>query len=206
MNSLEDISIYLPKYLSPGSSDKLFEELKRFPDNIDSRLYTDYLQKDRMIYQGDGLTDMLVVNLPNEKIAMAPAMVLSNTCDISPVNPRLFPSAIIYATIFNLEKYKNALLEEGIKDVDSIDSHVRDIRKQRITQIFYLPPHGMLERESIVFFDRINNCDTKYIDFEKLKGIRLFTLSNYGLYLFLFKLSVHFTRILEGIDRDASRA
>ncbi len=38
MISVEDIQIYLPKYLSPDSEKSLFKELKQFPENIDDRM------------------------------------------------------------------------------------------------------------------------------------------------------------------------
>lgn len=52
-----------------------------------------------------------------------------------------------------------------------------------------------------MFFDRINNCDNDAMPRNDLDSRRLYSLSNYGLYLFLFKLSVHLTRIREGVDR-----
>ena len=203
MISFEDLQIYLPKYLSPGSEQSLFEELKQFPENIDDRLYlsADYLEPGT-IYQGDGIDGLLVVNLPETEIKKVPAMIFSNTCDIDERNKRLFPSALVYSPIFNLQKYREGLIESKIKGERSIEDHISLIRKQRITQIFYLPIGGGLPNESIVFLDRVNSCDNAFLEREKIKNMRLFTLSNYGLYLFIFKLSVHFTRITEGIDRS----
>ena len=61
MISFEEIQKYLPKYLSPESEKRLFDGLKQFPDNIDSRLYTDYLKDNEILYQGDGVRDVLFV-------------------------------------------------------------------------------------------------------------------------------------------------
>lgn len=82
-----------------------------------------------------------------------------------------------------------------------IKSHLSDLRKQKITQIFYLPKGGKLFEESFVLFDKINNCENTYLNREKLPQQKIFTLSNYGFYLFLIKISIHFSRIREGIDR-----
>jgi hypothetical protein len=204
MNLLDDIGIYLPKSLSPESTKLLLRELKQFPGNIDKRLYTTKLKDDNIIYQGDGLSNMLVINLPETSIRRASAMVLSNTCDIDLINKRLFPSNIVYTTIFNLAKYRSTLIEEGIENKDSVEQHIESIRKQEITQIFYLPPFGALDHDSIVFFDRINNCDNSFILRDSLKNRRLFTLSQYGHYLFLFKLSVHYMRLTENVNRGYS--
>jgi hypothetical protein len=202
MISLENIEIYLPKYLSPDSEKHLFEQLKQFPENIDDRLYTSYSLNSDIIYQGDGINGLLVVNLPDSEVKKVPAMIFSNTCDIDERNKRLFPSSLVYAPIFNLEKYKKGLVESKIKDPEAIENHINSIKKQRITQIFYLPKGGDLQNESMVFLDRVNSCDGTFLEREEIGNIRLFTLSNYGLYLFIFKLSLHFTRITEGIDRS----
>lgn len=203
MLSLEEIKIYLPKYLSPESEQNLFDQLKQFPENIDNRLYTNYLLEPQVIYQGDGIEGLLVVNLPDTEVRQAPAMIFSNTCAVDERNNRPFPSSLIYAPIFNLEKYEKGLVaSEILKDGGRIQDHIDAIKKQRITQIFYLPKGGAQKSESIVFLDRVNSCDNRFLSEASIKDIRLFTLSNYGLYLFIFKLSVHFTRITEGIDRS----
>jgi hypothetical protein len=207
MLSLEEIKIYLPKYLSPESEENLFDQLKQFPENMDDRLYTNYLLEPQVIYQGDGIEGLLVVNLPDTEVRPARAMILSNTCDVDERNKRLFPSSLIYAPIFNLEKYEKGLVaSEILKDAAQIQDHIDAIKKQRITQIFYLPKGGALKSESIVFLDRVNSCDNSFLSKVDIKDIRLFTLSNFGLYLFIFKLSVHFTRITEGIDRSPHSA
>jgi len=182
MLSLDEIKIYLPKYLSPESEENLFDQLKQFPENMDDRLYTNYLLEPEVIYQGDGIKGLLVVNLPDTEIRLAPGMILSNTCDLDERNKRLFPSSLVYAPIFNLEKYEKELLaSEILKEAEQIADHIYAIKKQRVTQIFYLPKGGTLENESIVFLDRLNSCDNSFLTKENIKDIRLFTLSNYGL-------------------------
>ena len=105
INLLEDIKSYLPKYLSEESTRELLREIGGFPDNISNSLYTNALKDQNVIFQGDGLKDMLVINLPQEKIDKVPSLVISNTCDISEGNSRVFPSNICYIPIFRLEKY-----------------------------------------------------------------------------------------------------
>ena len=201
--NLEDLKLYLPKFLSAESDKELFESLNDFPNNIDSRIYTNYLTDTEIIYQGDGIKDMLVVNLPTTKIKPVPSMILSNTCDIDLENIRNFPSQIVYTPIFNLKKYKEVLYNKSKKTKEQIDSHIYSITKQEITQIFYLPKlEGKIE-ESIVFFDRVCNMPNKLISRKDLKGKRLFILSDYGSYLFLLKLSIHFTRIQDKVERKS---
>lgn len=202
---IEDFKIYLPKFLSAESDKELFEGLNEFPANIDSRIYTNYLDESDLIYQGDALNDMLVVNLPDSTIKPITSIILSNTCDIDLQNKRNFPSQIVYAPIINLGKYRDKLYAKSGKSREQIDSHIDSIKKQEITQIFYLPKlDGRLE-ESIVFFDRVCNFPNKLVDRGKLKEKRVFTLSDYGAYLFLLKLSIHFTRIQDKVERKSLR-
>lgn len=201
--SLDDFKLYLPKFLSAESDKELFDSLKDFPGNIDSRIYTNYLSDSNIIYQGDGINNMLFINLPDREIKPVPSMIFSNTCDIDLANTRNFPSQMVYAPIINLTKYKEVLYTNAQKSKAQIDAHINSIKNQEITQIFYLPKvDGKLE-DSLVFFDRVCNCSNKSIDREDIKERRLFTLSDYGSYLFLLKLSIHFTRIQDKVERKS---
>jgi len=202
--NIDDIKIYLPKFLSADSEKELFAGLKDFPNNIDGRLYTGYLKDSEIIYQGDGLMDLLVVNLPSPDIKPVPSMILSNTCDILLDNLRNFPSQLVYAPIFNLKKYQDKLYTESHNSKKQIDSHIDSVRHQRITQVFFLPKIEDKIDDSIVFFDRVCNFPNKLIDRDNLKERRLFTLSDYGAYLFLLKLSIHFTRIKDNVERKST--
>lgn len=68
--------------------------------------------------------------------------------------------------------------------------------------MFYLPNISGLGEEAIALLDRITNCDLQKLDLDRLMESRLFTLSDYGFYIFLFKLSIHLTRIREGVSRS----
>ncbi len=206
MISIEEVEKYLPQYLSASSTASLFSELKQFPENIDKRIYTSKLKNDPSIFQGDGLRNLLCVNLPSLDARPLMGMIFSNTCDVSIENKRLFDSRLAYAPIFNLDKYREALINKYVdsneKTLGSIESHIEDIKKQNISQIFYLPKGGSLANDSIVFLDRINNLPSSYFDAEEIKKNRAFSLSDYGFYIFLFKLSVHFTRVRENVQRS----
>lgn len=202
--NFDNFELYLPKYLSADSEKDLFQALKDFPKNIDSRVYTSYLQDTSTIYQGDGLKNMYVSNFPETTIKKLQCIVLSNTCDIAVENIRSFPSQIVYAPILNLRKYENTIRQKTDKSDEQIDAHIQAIKQQRITQIFYLPAiEGKLE-ESLVFLDRINNCPNSLVDRDQLQNNRIFTLSDFGAYLFLFKISLHFTRIQDKVDRHSN--
>lgn len=98
----EELKKYLPKYLSEENYQNLLNELKSFPDNIDSRMYTSILNDD-IIYQGDGINNMPIINLSQDlkDIKYVPNLILSNTCDMDLANTRMFQSSIMYAPIIN---------------------------------------------------------------------------------------------------------
>lgn len=199
--NLEELKIYLPKYLSGESEKLLFESLKEFPRNIDQRLYTNYLKKKPIIFQGDGLQNLLAINLPSTETKIVSGMIISNTCDIDTQNKRNFPSQIIYAPIIDFEKYEKSLRTK--LSHEKVESHLDAIKKQYVTQIFYLPSIPDKLKESIVFLDRVHNISNDYCDRRTLDSSRIFTLSDYGNYLFLFKLSLHFTRIQDKVERKS---
>lgn len=205
MIEFSEIEKYLPQYLSKEASENLFSELEGFPENIDDRIYTNYLSKNWIIYQGDGIGGLLSINLPDPALGEVPGMILSNTCDVDVANERLVESRLVYATIFQLEKYKNLLLkkyvETGEKTEEAILGHIDRIKKQYVSHIFYLPPGGKIEHDSIVLFDRVNNVSNSLLDRNDIPEKRLFTLSDYGFYLLLYKLSIHFTRVREDVSR-----
>ncbi len=57
--------------------------------------------------------------------------------------------------------------------------------------------------DSIVFLDKIYHVDNRFINRDTLEDQRLFSLSDYGFYMLIFKLSVHFSRIQEKVNRGS---
>lgn len=207
MIDLEEIEKYLPYYLTDRERQSLLKEIREFPDNIDQRFFTTYLKDEKNIFQGDGYSDFLFVNLPDPEVGKLPAMVISNTCDIDQNNKRLNPKRIVYAPIFQLKKYHKKLIndhvETGVETLESINSHIQAIKKQYVTDIFYLPPNEAITHDSIVMLDRLNNLPVDSLTSDKIVENRLFTLSNFGFYMFLVKLSIHFSRVKEEVQRSA---
>ncbi|PIU55406.1 MAG: hypothetical protein COS89_07485, partial [Deltaproteobacteria bacterium CG07_land_8_20_14_0_80_38_7] len=170
----EEIKLYLPKYLSPTAEENLFEALREYPENIDSSKLYSNMDKE-IIYQGDGLKNLLFIKLPEESIRMVNSMIVTNTCDNNMSNPRLFKTCVCYTPIISLKKYISVLNTE-IKDLKRIAQHVSNLKKQKITQIFFLPEGGNIKEDSFVFLDRIVSCDVNYIYEKKIQENRLFSL------------------------------
>jgi len=200
MDIEESIKVFLPKYLSPEDQTKLLECIDDFPDNLESRFFTTFLKNEKVVFQGDGILNLPITNFPQKNIKKTACLITSNTCDIANDNKRLFfEPRLAYSAIIELGRYDSFLQKKGISK-KKLNSHISAIRKQQVTQIFYLPKSSKNE-ESIVFLDRINNCSIKVIDYDSISDQRLFTLSNYGFYIFLLKLSISFTRITEKVNR-----
>ncbi|MDQ3490263.1 MAG: hypothetical protein M3449_04245 [Acidobacteriota bacterium] len=199
MKIFDEIKLYLPKYLSADALEDLFKNLKDFP-NINERLYTGILPDEDDLFQGDGLRKMLVINLPNPDVAEGPVMVLSNTCDTSFENPRLICPAVIYCPIVKLSKYLHTLRSASVSEAKLV-AREDEIKRQRVSEIFFLPETGGLPEDCVALLSHVNSSDMDYLNPYAVKEKRLFSLSNTGLFFFVFKLGIHFTRIREQIDR-----
>lgn len=195
------IKNYLPKYLSADNYNALLAELKSFPDNIDKRFYTHLLEKN-VIFQGDGIKEMPIIDITNIELGVKKVncLIISNTCDMDLTNIRRFHASILYSPIINLKKYISTLQEQNI-DNSTIENHISDLKHQKISQILFLPKNSQIE-DSIVFLDKIQNIDNRYISRDNLENQRLFSLSDYGFYMLVLKLSVHFSRIQEKVNRS----
>lgn len=203
----DDIDLFLPRYLSDTSKETLIKELKNFPtDGSKDVIYTSALDGVDYLLQGDGVKDVDYVSFPDVKhVGKVPVILISNTCDMSIGNHRINDCRIMFVPILNLDKYQKMLLEKGISS-KRIEQHINDIRSQYITQILYLPKGKAgigLGYEGIAFFDRALSIPLNDDVNRKFVSNKIFTLSDFGFYLFLLKLSYHFTRIQERIDRNS---
>jgi hypothetical protein len=199
---LEEIRKFLPTFLSQGSENAFVEEVTYFLRQSENRpFYTEALRESPSILQGDGLEGLLIINLPETAIRQGKGIVLSNSCDINPLNQRLFDASLCYAPIFSLPAYLDALREQFSEE--RVSSHERDLRRQTITQIFFLPKGGELANDAIVFLDRIISTVNQSISRNDLSDRRVFTLSDFGAWLFTLKISIHFCRIRDNVDRVA---
>lgn len=202
MNVFDDISLYLPQYLSSEAKDALRKELSLYPTNgTKDTIYTSTLDNVDYLLQGDGIMEVDYINFPDKEVKKIPVLLLSNTCDMSIENKRMNECRILYSPILNLEKYKNMLLKKY--STTKVDNHIEDVKNQHVSQILYLPKGGKLEYEGIVFFDRAISIPLSEGVVDDMCKNKLFTFSNFGFYLFLLKISIHFTRIQEKIDRNA---
>jgi hypothetical protein len=196
----EQIKQYLPPYLTPEQSRQLYEELSSFPEQFPYKpnFYLNLSKVEGSMLQGDGLKGFVVIDFFNLQKKEAAGVVISNSCDIDPQNKRNLPVNILFSPIIRLSSHIKLLKKNGISE-EKIEDNVNSIRKQRITNIFYLPEIKGGMEEGIILLDNIHRHPLA--DFINKKTSRLFTLSQFGFYLFLIKLSIHFTRFQENVQR-----
>ena len=204
MTTLAELQKHLPGYLSSSGTPELLREIdEQFPNIHPTRMYTSIYDDEEVVFQGDGIIELFYVHLPIREIGLWNCVIFSNTCDIDPANKGMYSPAICYAPIIRLDKYCQALLDTGKWTTQQVESHAEAIKTQKLTSAFYLPRGGKLETDFLVLMDRLCHCDNSSIPRKEIPDRRLFTLSDIGAYLFIFKLSVHFLRMT---DRDIQLA
>lgn len=202
MTDEESLRIHLPKFLSTESLKDAIQAIRDFPDSLDQRFYTKRLLGEAAVFQGDGIRGMPYHDFRQGKTKMVTAMILSNTCDIDPANQRFVPPSITYAPIFPLSAYRTILSESGALRADQVEGKITGLQSQEVTNRLYLPAYEGLP-PSVVLLDRIMSCPNTYLDREALQEQRLFVLSDYGAFLLALKLSIHFCRFQDKVDRGA---
>jgi len=190
----ESIQDQIPYYLTREDKDNLVKALNNFP-HVD--YYLNRYPQD--LLQGDGWTSLGVIRLEDGKRKFVKGILLSNSCDIDVANKRDLPARIIFSPIIRLSRYKE-LLVSSIQDGSKIDNKIAAIKEQKVTALFYLPKGSVLDDDYVAVLDDVHtiSLDSYIVENGKQK---LFTLSQVGFYLFLLKLSVHFCRFQENIER-----
>lgn len=190
--SADTLQAQIPYYLTQVAKENLVKALNSFP-NI--TYYTSLYPNDAL--QGDGWTSMGIVSFEKGERDFIKGIILSNSCDIDLTNKRDLPAKLIFAPIIKLTNYVK-LLEKT--NVPNIKSKIQAIRGQHVTNLFYLPKEAYLDDEYIALLDDVHTIPLSTFNSKDQK--KLFTLSQVGFYLFIFKLSVHFCRFHENVKRD----
>ena len=197
----ESLQQQIPYYLTAEDRKILVDELKA----ISQGGTTDYFlslyrgsSKEDML-QGDGWRGFQLFMFDSGERRSVRGLVLSNSCDVDPMNPRDVPGRLIFAPLVKLSTYENLLRASGIES-NRVDEKVTMIKAQKTTNIFFLPAGGPLEEDYVARLDDAHSmpvaAHTTAEDREKL-----FTLNNTGFYMLVLKLSVHFCRLHEKVNR-----
>ena len=132
------------------------------------------------------------------------AIIVSNTCDISFENKHdVNTKQCLFAPLVDFKEYLLDLEKAGCKP-EKIESFSTAVKAQLRTNIFYLPTNHKDGKEYIVLLDNVFWFPTtelnSYID--NIDENRISTLSHFGYYLFILKLSYHLCRLPEQCDRE----
>ena len=95
-------------------------------------------------------------------------------------------------------------IERGVKNVSCLilsNTCDMDLSNSRMFPASIILPANSQMEDSIVFLDKIYHVDNRFINRDTLEDQRLFSLSDYGFYMLIFKLSIHFSRIQEKVNR-----
>ena len=201
----------LPPYLTSPEKSRLKEGLEQFfPENSTKEIkYDNFYQDDTDSYfkQSDLIAEVRFPEWDEThrqyNALYGDAMLLSNTCDINPVNQRNANSKeSLFAPIIDLPEYLSDLRINGYND-NQLQTFEADIKRQRITNILYLPPYRDTGPSYIVLLDFIFRFPTAELN-KLLMNItqeKIKSLSRFGYYLFIFKLSYHLCRVPEEKER-----
>lgn len=197
----ESLQQQIPYYLTAEDRLVLVEELKAItsggtPDYLLSA-YNDSFQE--IMLQGDGWPGFQLFMFDTGERRSVRGLVLSNSCDVDPENPREVPARVIFAPLVKFAAYKALLDASGIS-ADRVAAKIESIKTQKTTNIFYLPAGGPLVEDYVVRFDEAQSMPVAAHTANR-DGQKLFTLSNTGFYMLVLKLSVHFCRLQEKVNR-----
>jgi hypothetical protein len=203
----EDFNSLFPSYLVGSEKNRLTEALKQFyfkngPKSIDytgfyKSSFNDYFIQSDLVRQirmpfWDDKECEFIKSFPD-------ALILSNTCDLSVDNHREFNTKeCVLAPLVELGEYINEMLDFNFT-ADKIKEHIDKIKSQQISNLFYLPPNKGLHPEYIVKFDQVYwfpSIELSHFTNDLAKN-RIASLSLFGHYLFILKLSYHLCRLPE---------
>lgn len=193
---VDDIKKFFPTYLTDTKKAELAEALEKFNAST-SPLYTTHDTGD--LLQGDVWSGLEIIEFESASRRWIHGIVLSNSCDVDDENARHLPPSLIIAPLVKLSQLERLLLENGIA-ASVVESKVKAMEKQQITSVFYLPTAFCLHEPHVILLDQVHSIPLNKFK-EKKDTKRHFSLNMLGFYLFIFKLSMHFCRLHENVDR-----
>ncbi len=150
--------------------------------------------------QGDAWHGFTVFRFEDGSREVIKGIVLTNSCDLAGGNERYFPPSLTFAPLIPLQVYER-VLKEKMGDDTRIANHLRDVRAQKVSSHYFLPDLAGVG-DCFALLSDAYSMPLEHFS-EKNGAHRLASLSQVAFWLLLFKLSFHYCRFHEGIDRDA---
>lgn len=197
----EALSRQIPYYLAEEDREGFLKELELLVQSRGTNIFlSDYHHdfKDCLL-QGDGWQGFEFFSFEKGEKRSAKGIVISNSCDLHPDNPRDVPTRVTFAPLVKLSTFRTLLIQSGMK-IEQVENKIQSIKAQKTSNIFFIAAGSKLEEDYIVRLDEIHSMPVARHQ-ESPKRARIFTLNMPGFYLFVFKLSVHFCRLQEAFVR-----
>lgn len=200
----ESLQQQIPYYLTAEDRQVLVDELRAISNGGTASYFLSSFRdsfKGDML-QGDGWRGFQLFRFDTGELCSVQALVMSNSCDIDPGHTRDIPARVIFAPLVKLAAYERALRASGI-DAHKVDEKLASIRAQKVTNVFFLPAGDPVTEDHVVKLDDVHSMPVAAHVGAKDRH-KLFTLSNAGFYMLVLKLSVHFCRLQEKVNRKGA--
>jgi len=183
-DAINNAALILPEHKA-----EFTKYLEKLPDGIDKWLYLGNIADAASVYQGDILLDIPVCLIDDDGNAIAGrdiVALISNTCDMQSARQE-------FVTVCPIVTFDE--LRQNIES-QKLDALLHDIKNNRIFRYFYLPPNGGFP-EGYIDFSRMVSISSLYLnDIKRSKPQQcILSLSHYGYYFFLVKLTFHLARM-----------
>jgi hypothetical protein len=208
----DKFELILPNYLVDPDKSRLRDALKQFiPEEKRNEInYSNFYRNYQHAYfmQSDLIKEIRVAKWDDEsasyKKGYTDAIIISNTCDISFENKQeLNVKQCLFAPLIDFNLYLEDLKQAGYNQ-ERIKKFSTNVKAQLRTNIFYLPLHFREEKEYIVLLDNVFWFPTSELNsyINNIEENRITSLTHFGFYLFILKLSYHLCRLPEQCDRE----
>lgn len=198
----ESLRRQIPSYLTGSDKQELIKNLEAITAKKSVSYFTNLEQLRSEVLQGDGWRGFELFIFETGKKTAVRGIVLSNSCDVSPENERQAPSKIVFAPLVKLSTFRK-LLESSKINEERIQAKIDAIKAQKTSNVFYIPASGVVSEDYVIRLDDLHSMPAQTLLASQSKE-KLFTLSQTGFYVFVFKLSVHFCRFQENVNRNAN--
>lgn len=218
--NVAEVARLFPAFLSATEKDRITQGLAQFGASVAStpKLYTDFYATNAPAYllQGDLIPSM---RLPVWQPAAGTygkgytnALLIANTCDVDVAgNARNIPKEVGFIPLVPLANFLSRLTDtfeaQGLSPATisaKLQNIEKELRGQLLTNVFYLPASPSGQPEQVALLDRPFwfPADELLQVGAALLTHRLASLSQWGYYLFILKLSYHLCRLPEERDRS----
>ena len=201
----------LPAYLLDYQKERLSRALGQFQGSDSENTEIDYsdfylFNPPQTLLQGDLMLSVPrpIWNIERQifETFFSRGLLISNSCDVALDNKRTIQKDAVFAPIIPLSEFEKDLIEKDFNR-QKIESIFKQLKNQLYSNILYLPSPERAHNGFIVYLDQLFSLPNEEIVFlqKDLTKHRYQTLDNFGSYLMIVKLSFHFCRVPEEVER-----